>query len=69
MNTFRGLAKPSATRSRYPRTTSHRTGPSKRAKKSRSPSRPRTKCPTTFTRPREPQARGTPLASPLRPQE
>jgi len=66
MNTFKGLPNPSATRSKYPRTTSHRTGPSKRAKKSRSPSRPRTRCPTTFTRPSFPHARGTPLASPLR---
>ncbi len=69
MNTLKGLVKPPATPSRYPRTTSHRTGPSKTAKYSRSPSLPRTRCPTTFTRPREPQARGTPLASPLRLQE
>ncbi len=30
MNTLKGLVKPPATPSRYPRTTSHRTGPPKR---------------------------------------
>ncbi len=54
MNTLKGLVKPPATPSRYPRTTSHRTGPSKTAKYSRSPSLPAPGAP-----PRSP-ARGNP---------